>query len=133
MKKDIQSNKAELLQSLEEVEKCIQEQTGNSTISESCKKRENVDKDMKKVKNIINQQQELQNTCYSFLFKDTIINPSLNSFLSIQHNGQALITDVKENIKVLDQYKRFPLQLYQRVHVTDRYLAETVATVESFL
>lgn len=133
MKKDIQSNKAELLQSLEEVEKCIQEQTGNSTISESCKKRENVDKDIKKVKNIINQQQELQNTCYSFLFKDTIINPSLNSFLSIQHNGQALITDVKENIKVLDQYKRFPLQLYQRVHATDRYLAETVATVESFL
>ena len=40
---------------------------------------------------------------------------------------------VRENIKVLDQYKRFPLQLYQWIHVTDRYLGEIASMVENFL
>ena len=128
LRKTIKSNQTELKASLDEVEACI-----NNPNEESCKAWEVMDKDMKKVKRLINQQQELQNTCYSFLFSNTTISPNLNAFLSVQNNGQALITDVKENIKVLDQYKRFPLQLYQRVHLTDRYIAETIGTVDSFL
>lgn len=128
LRKTIKSNQTELKASLDEVEACV-----NNPNEESCKAWEVMDKDMKKVKRLINQQQELQNTCYSFLFSNTTISPNLNTFLSVQNNGQALITNVKENIKVLDQYKRFPLQLYQRVHLTDRYIAETVATVDSFL
>lgn len=128
LKQTIQANKKDLSSAIDDVEWCIR-----NPDQASCARWESMDKDMKKVKNLINQQQELQNTCYSFLFKGDVISPSLNSFLSIQTNGQALVTDVKENIKVLDQYKRFPLQLYQRVHVTDRYMAEVVATVDSFL
>jgi len=44
-----------------------------------------------------------------------------------------LETNVRANIKTLDQYKRFPLQLYQWIHVVDRYLSEITTTVDNFL
>jgi hypothetical protein len=37
---------------------------------------------------------------------------------------EQLMRVVKQNLKVLDQYKQFPFQLYDRIHVYDRYLTE---------
>ncbi len=61
------------------------------------------------------------------------LSASLSSIISITSQSEAFENRVRENIKVLDQYKRFPLQLYQWIHVTDRYLWEIASMVENFL
>lgn len=61
------------------------------------------------------------------------LNTSIKGLVSLSTQGEKLQTSIRANIKVLDQYKRFPLQLYQRTHVVDRYLSETVTTVDNFL
>jgi hypothetical protein len=72
--------------------------------------------------------------CLSFLFQaDGNISPSIQSFLSLSSQSEKLQTTITANIKVLDQYKKFPLQLYQRTHVVDRYLGETITSVDNFL
>jgi flagellin-like hook-associated protein FlgL len=48
-------------------------------------------------------------------------------------SSNSLETNIRANIKTLDQYKRFPLQLYQWIHVVDRYLSEITTTVDGFL
>ncbi|MEI6775070.1 MAG: hypothetical protein WCL18_10285 [bacterium] len=48
----------------------------------------------------------------------------MDGFLSFRENTAGLISSVKQNIKVLQKYKEFPTQLYQRTHLVDRYLTE---------
>lgn len=50
---------------------------------------------------------------------------SIKNFINFQANTEGIINSVKANINVLEQYKAFPSQLYERTHVTDRYLTET--------
>lgn len=54
-------------------------------------------------------------------------------FITFKENSALLIRSVKENIKVLDQYKQFPTQLYSRIHVSDRYLAEISSVTSNFV
>lgn len=45
-------------------------------------------------------------------------------------NAKLAITNVKANLKAIEKYKQFPLQLYDRVHIQDRYLSEVSNIVE---
>lgn len=48
----------------------------------------------------------------------------IGKFLEFKENTAGLIKSVKQNMIVLQKYKEFPMQLHQRVHVTDKYLTE---------
>ena len=84
-------------------------------------------------------EQTMTNNCAKFLFGWNNIgvrngvNVNLANYFAIRENTQILIRNVNENIKVLQQYKQFPLELYERVHVTDRYLSEVSSVVDAFL
>lgn len=58
---------------------------------------------------------------------------SIDGFISFKDDTEKLITSVQENIKVLEQYKRFPGQLYERIHITDRYLWEIGSITSEFV
>jgi|GEM_PF-1390067 len=51
-------------------------------------------------------------------------NARFQQFLNIEENSAALVRNIKQNLKILEQYQQFPLQLYEWIHVTDRYLTE---------
>ena len=51
----------------------------------------------------------------------------MGKFLTFRENTAGLINSVKQNIIVLEKYKKFPTQLYQWTHLTDRYLTEISA------
>ena len=57
----------------------------------------------------------------------------MGKFLTFQENTAALIQSIKQNINVLEQYKEFPTQLYERTHITDRYLTELSAVLSEFV
>lgn len=57
----------------------------------------------------------------------------MNDFLKFRENTAGLISSIKANIKVLEKYKQFPGQLYQRTHLTDRYLTEVSAMLSDFI
>lgn len=73
------------------------------------------------------------NACMNIIFQWNDINPRLKTIIWITNQTELLQTKIRENIKILDQYKRFPLQLYQWVHVVDRYLSELTTTIDNFL
>lgn len=58
---------------------------------------------------------------------------SMDGFLSFRENTAGLISSVKANINVLEKYKEFPTQLYQRTHLTDRYLTELSSLLWDFV
>gem|GEM_PF-2840155 len=61
------------------------------------------------------------------------INVGISSLFTMLGYMEKLQTNIKANIRILDSYRRFPLQLYQWTHVVDRYLTETVSAVDNFL
>ncbi|HRX63772.1 MAG TPA: hypothetical protein P5060_01570 [Candidatus Absconditabacterales bacterium] len=73
-----------------------------------------------------------QNQCVN-LFLGGKLETTLDNFVNIQSNTTQLISSVKQNIDTLELYKQFPLDLYERIHVGDRYLAEISAIVNNFL
>jgi hypothetical protein len=42
--------------------------------------------------------------------------------MNLQATLDKLIVAVKQNMETLQQYKKFPLQLYDWIHVIDKYL-----------
>jgi hypothetical protein len=58
---------------------------------------------------------------------------NFQKFIAFKENSAQLIRSVDENIKVLDQYKQFPSQLYEWVHVSDRYFAELSSVTSDFV
>jgi hypothetical protein len=60
---------------------------------------------------------------------DFTLGNKIEAYLSFNEQAGQLLQTVRQNLKVLDQYKRFPLKLYDRVHVTDRYLSEAAGVV----
>lgn len=82
----------------------------------------------------LNQGEKINNQCTNlFFWPNGDINANFTNLLSITEKFSGLETNVRANMKTLDQYKRFPLQLYQRTHIVDRYLNEITATVDGFL
>ncbi len=76
--------------------------------------------------------QVVWNAC-SEIFLDGTIDTMLNWFLNIQSSADSLMRSVKENIETLQMYKQFPVQLYEWIHVVDRYLGEISSLVNSVL
>lgn len=73
----------------------------------------------------------INSACLNIVWWD--LNTSIANIMTITSQTDAFENRIRENIKVLDQYKRFPLQLYEWIHVTDRYLWEVTSMVENFL
>lgn len=67
------------------------------------------------------------------LEKCTGIAGSMDTFLSFRENTAGLISSVKANINVLEEYKKFPTQLYEWTHLTDRYLTELSDILSEFV
>ena len=59
-------------------------------------------------------------------------NARFQQFLNIEENYHLLVRDIKQNLKVLEQYQQFPIQLYEWMHVTDRYLTELSGFIGRF-
>jgi len=51
------------------------------------------------------------------LFLGWKLDIKLNNFLNIQSNTTQLISSVKQNIETLELYKKFPIDLYEWMHV----------------
>ncbi len=58
---------------------------------------------------------------------------TLNNFLNIQSDTDGLISSVRQNIETLELYKKFPLDLYEWIHVGDRYMSEISSIINNFL
>lgn len=110
----------------------------NSSCQQMASDFETSPKNAKQVEKNLESQLNRSNSCFSFFFKGQPgqgfqLNPSIKSLVSISVQGEKLQTSIRANIKVLDQYKKFPLQLYQWTHIVDRYLGEVVSSVDNFL
>ncbi len=57
----------------------------------------------------------------------------LAQFLQFKEESQALIGSVRQNLKTLELYQQFPLQLYEWIHVTDRYLGDIASLLGNFV
>ena len=89
---------------------------------------------LSEVETKLTQWETINNECTSiFFWVDWNLNLNFQNLFSIMEMSTTLETNIRANIKTLDQYKRFPLQLYQRIHVVDRYLSEITTTVDNFL
>lgn len=72
-----------------------------------------------------------KNQCID-LFLGGKFDATLNDFLNIQTSSDQLITSVKQNLETLELYKQFPLDLYEWIHVGDRYMAEISSVINNF-
>jgi len=57
----------------------------------------------------------------------------LDGILEMLSNAELAVTRVRENILVLQQYKKFPLELAKWLNITDRYLSEVAGIIQTFL
>lgn len=57
----------------------------------------------------------------------------LNEFFNIQSNTQLLISSIRQNVETLELYKKFPLELYERMHVGERYMSDIWSLLNGFL
>jgi len=64
---------------------------------------------------------------------DLFAPSNLEELLTFQKTAKLLIDSIRKNIETLDKYKKFPIDLYEWVHVLDRYLSEASALVSSFV
>ncbi len=61
------------------------------------------------------------------------IEASSKKFITFRENSAGIIKSVKQNINVLEKYKQFPTQLYERTHISDRYLTELSALLSDYI
>lgn len=66
--------------------------------------------------------------CYNFTE-----NFKLDQFFNFQTEADKLIRKMKQNLKTLEMYQQFPLELYAWLHVTDRYLTNLSSMISNFL
>ncbi len=63
----------------------------------------------------------------------TGLNALFDWLIQMQENSALLIQNVRANLKVLQQYKDFPLQLAEWIHISDRYLWEVASIIQDFM
>lgn len=56
----------------------------------------------------------------------------MNKIIIITNKLQKTNDQIFKNIQTLEQYKRFPLELYEWIHASDRYMSEISGVVNSF-
>jgi hypothetical protein len=66
--------------------------------------------------------------CYNFTE-----NFKLDQFFDFQTQSDQLIRKMKQNLKTLEMYEQFPLELYAWLHVTDKYLTNLSSMISNFL
>lgn len=82
---------------------------------------------------------QINNQCMSFLFGAQVdgqfvtnrLDTNLTSYISFQQNTKQIMRQVRYNLAMLEQYRNYPFELYELIHVRDRYMSELVATLES--
>lgn len=72
------------------------------------------------------EQLELKTACLEF-----VSNQSITALITFQTQWEQAIKAVRQNIRILEEYKRFPLQLYEWIHITDRYLSELSSVISN--
>lgn len=93
-------------------------------------------KKLSRIQNLTPQQQQTLQTQQELSKKIEIctkVKPTIQKFITFQANTEGIIQSVKANANVLEQYKAFPSQLYERTHVSDRYLTETSLMLSGFI
>jgi hypothetical protein len=91
-------------------------------------------KKTKEKENFENQTEyDLVKTQIQKLEKCSGISSSAPKFLTFKENSAGLIRSIEQNIKILEQYKQFPDQLYERTHISDRYMTELTALLSNFV
>lgn len=60
------------------------------------------------------------------------LQESKNQLIQMQAKFDKTSEQIFQNIQTLELYKRFPLEIYEWLHVSDKYLAETSALLSNF-
>jgi hypothetical protein len=106
--------------------------------NDNCKKIMNIfsldNKWLQDIESQLDMWEKINNQCISLLFNTSgWLNSTFKNLFSIIQASSTIETNIKRNIVTLGEYKNFPLQLYQWIHVVDRYLSEITTTVNNFL
>jgi len=72
-------------------------------------------------------------SCIGFFAVDANWRSKVSDFIDFETNTSDLINSIRRNIEVLEEYKKFPLELYEWMHVTDRYLSELTSILSDFV
>lgn len=92
--------------------------------------------DLETIKNPTDEQKQALNSLKKLKKNIEIclkMDGQINKFITFRENSAGLIRSIKQNIIVLQKYKQFPTQLYERTHITDRYLTEISALLSDFI
>ncbi|MDD3263232.1 MAG: VCBS repeat-containing protein [Candidatus Absconditabacteria bacterium] len=73
---------------------------------------------------IVNKKVDELSSCASFA-------GDLDSFVNFYNDALGLVRNVQQNIQVLEQYKQFPLQLYDWMHFVDKYMSDIIGFVST--
>lgn len=63
----------------------------------------------------------------------TECNNTANKYVDVSVKAWQLVRSIRQNIKTLQEYKEYPLKLYEYVHAIDRYMSEIICIIESFV
>lgn len=80
--------------------------------------------DQKRELDIVNKKSKELFTCASFAW-------DLDQFVTFYNDALDLVRNVQQNIQVLEQYKQFPLQLYDWMHFVDKYMSDIIGFVST--
>jgi len=59
-------------------------------------------------------------------------NPYLSENLQLINNMEEAVRSVKQNIKILEEYQRFPIKLYEWFRAIDKYMTELTSFISNF-
>ena len=78
--------------------------------------------------------QDLEGKCamYSSAFEKEACKKKLESYIDISDKSAEVVRALKQNINVLEQYRKFPVELNKWLGVSQRYLTEVSDTVTTF-
>lgn len=61
-----------------------------------------------------------------------VAQESAQKIIKLTQNFNKISEQIRENIIVLDKYKRFPLELYEYIHITEKYIADLSSVITNF-
>lgn len=78
--------------------------------------------------------QSLAGKCdgYTSPYEKNACKEKLRSYIDISDKSAQLVRALKQNINVLEQYRKFPTDLNKRLNVSQRYLTEVSDTLSTF-
>jgi len=105
------------------VEKCLNSKEWDTW--NQCDPWKNLSEENKKNElSIVSKKKQEMFTCASFAW-------DLDQFVTFYNDALGLVRNVQQNIQVLEQYKQFPLQLYDWMHFVDKYMSDIIGFVST--